>query len=36
MENIDDWGVTVIGDGLKIADNAVVGPKEMIDHDVEA
>ena len=36
MDNIDDWGVTVIGDGLKIADNAVVGPKEMIDHDVEA
>lgn len=36
MDNMDDWGVTVIGDGLKIADNAVVGPKEMIDHDVEA
>lgn len=36
IDNLDDWGVTVIGDGLKIADNAVVGPKEMIDHDVEA
>lgn len=35
VENIDDWGVTVIGDGLKISDNAVIGPKEMIDHDVE-
>lgn len=35
VENIDDWGVTVIGDGLKISDNVVIGPKEMIDHDVE-
>ena len=35
VENLDDWGVTVIGDGLKIAPGAVIGPKEMIDHDVE-
>lgn len=34
-ENRDDWGITVIGDGLKIADNAVIEPKAMIDHDVE-
>lgn len=35
MENIDDWGVTVIGDGLTIGNNVTIGPKEMIDHDVE-
>ncbi len=35
VENRHDWGITVIGDGLKIADNVVIGPKEMIDHDVE-
>lgn len=34
-ENRDDWGITVIGDGLKIADNVVIEPKAMIDHDVE-
>lgn len=31
----DDWGVTVIGDGLKIGDGVVIGAKSMIDHDVE-
>lgn len=35
VENRDDWGITVIGDGLKIAQNAVIEPKAMIDHDVE-
>lgn len=35
VPNRDDWGVTVIGDGLKIADNVVIGPKKMIDHNVE-
>ncbi len=35
MDNRDDWGITVIGDGLKIADNVVIEPKAMIDHDVE-
>ncbi len=34
-ENRDDWGITVIGDGLKIAEGAVIEPKAMIDHDVE-
>lgn len=34
-ENRNDWGITVIGDGLKIADNVVIEPKAMIDHDVE-
>ena len=35
MENRDDWGIAVIGDGLKIGDNVVIEPKAMIDHDVE-
>ena len=35
VSNIDDWGITVIGDGLNIGDNVVIRPKEMIDTDVE-
>ncbi|MBE6825072.1 MAG: glucose-1-phosphate adenylyltransferase [Ruminococcaceae bacterium] len=35
IPNRDDWGITVIGDGLKIGDNVVIPPKAMIDHDVE-
>ena len=35
MENRDDWGIAVVGDGLKIGDNVVIEPKAMIDHDVE-
>lgn len=35
VENRDDWGITVIGDGLNIGDNVVIGPKAMIDTDVE-
>ncbi len=35
VPNRDDWGITVIGDGLKIGDNVVIEPKAMIDHDVE-
>ena len=35
MENRDDWGITVIGDGLTIGENVVIEPKAMIDHDVE-
>ncbi len=31
----DQWGVAVIGDGLKIADGAKIAPKAMIDQDVE-
>ncbi len=34
-ENRDDWGITVIGDGLHIGEGAVVPPKAMIDKDVE-
>ncbi len=33
--NRDDWGVAVIGDGLKIAEGAKVAPKSMIYEDVE-
>ncbi len=35
VENRDDWGVTVIGDNIKIGDNVVVPPKAMIDKDME-
>lgn len=35
VENRDDWGITVIGDGLTIGDNVVIAPKSMIDTDVE-
>lgn len=31
----DQWGVAVIGAGLKIADGATVAPKAMIETDVE-
>ena len=34
MENIDDWGVAVIGNGVTIGKNAVVEPKAMIDEDM--
>ncbi len=33
--NRDDWGVAVIGAGINVADGAKVGPKAMIDQDVE-
>ena len=35
VENMDDWGIAVVGDGLTIGDNVVIEPKAMIDHDVE-
>ena len=35
MKNRDEWGITVIGDNLKIGDNVVVLPKAMIDKDLE-
>ncbi len=34
MENIEDWGVAVVGNGVKIGKGAVVAPKEMIDEDL--
>lgn len=33
--NRDDWGVAVIGAGVKVAEGAKVEPKAMIDQDVE-
>ena len=35
FENRDDWGITVIGDGLKIGEGVVIPAKAMIDKDVE-
>ncbi|HCC34202.1 MAG TPA: glucose-1-phosphate adenylyltransferase, partial [Ruminococcaceae bacterium] len=34
VENKDDWGVTVIGAGVKIGANAVVPPKAMISENL--
>jgi glucose-1-phosphate adenylyltransferase len=33
MENKDDWGVAVIGDGCVIPPNTVIPPKAMIDRE---
>lgn len=35
MENVDEWGVSVVGAGVKIGKGAVVAPKEMIGEDVK-
>lgn len=34
MEDIDDWGVAVVGSGVKIGKGAKVAPKEMVDSDI--
>ena len=34
MENLDDWGVTVIGSGVTIGSKARIAPKEMVDKNV--
>lgn len=34
MKNVEDWGVTVIGNGVKIGKGAKIAPCEMIDSDV--
>ncbi len=34
MDNIDDWGVAVVGNGVHIGKGAVVEPKAMIDEDM--
>lgn len=34
VANRDDWGVTVLGDNLKIGDNTAILPKSMIDKNV--
>ncbi len=35
MENVDEWGVSVVGAGVKIGRGVVVAPKEMIGEDVK-
>lgn len=34
VNNDDDWGIAVIGDGITIGENCVVKPNTMIDADV--
>ena len=34
MDNIDDWGVAVVGNGVKIGKGAKVEPKAMVDTDI--
>ena len=34
MENRDDWGVAVVGQGVKIGKGASVAPKAMVDTDM--
>lgn len=34
VANRDEWGVTVIGDNLKIGENTIIPPKAMIDEDM--
>jgi glucose-1-phosphate adenylyltransferase len=34
MQNIDDWGVAVIGHGVTIGKGGSVPPKAMIDEDI--
>ena len=34
MQNMDDWGVAVVGEKITVGKNAVVAPKAMIDADV--
>jgi glucose-1-phosphate adenylyltransferase len=35
MENRDDWGVALIGDGLTIGKGAVIGAGKMVEKDVK-
>ena len=35
MQNMDDWGVAVVGEKITVGKDAVVAPKAMIDADVE-
>ena len=34
MQNMDDWGVAVVGEKITVGKNAVVAPKAMLDADV--
>ncbi|MBQ8783695.1 MAG: glucose-1-phosphate adenylyltransferase [Clostridia bacterium] len=35
MENLDDWGVAVVGAGVNVGKGAKVAPKEMVGEDVK-
>ena len=35
MENLNDWGVSVVGMGVNIGKGATVEPKAMIGEDVK-
>ncbi|MFI3206677.1 MAG: glucose-1-phosphate adenylyltransferase [Clostridia bacterium] len=35
MENLDDWGVAVVGPGCKIKEGTIVAPKVMVDAEEE-
>lgn len=35
MENLDDWGVAVLGSDIEIGKGAVVAPKEMIEKSIK-
>ncbi len=35
MENVDEWGVAVVGAGITVGKGAVVAPKEMIGENVK-
>ena len=35
MENLDDWGVAVVGAGVNIGKNTQVEPKQMVGEDVK-
>lgn len=35
MENVEDWGVAVVGAGIKIGKGAVVKPKMMVEEDMK-
>ncbi|MGN1160951.1 MAG: sugar phosphate nucleotidyltransferase, partial [Candidatus Fimenecus sp.] len=34
MENLDEWGVAVVGAGVTVGEGASVAPKAMVDADV--
>ena len=36
VENKDEWGIAVVGHGVKVGDNAVVPAKAMLDEDFPA
>lgn len=36
MADLEQWGIAVIGPGIKVGENATVEPKAMIEKDIEA